>query len=165
MIILYRSAIGIRNTFLEETKMFSVMVRWMTPVCHATNAGSPVIVIKVPADKVIASIAVGSYSLGLNFLYRIRTTVVMHETGFNVVVIHPLQYYNPFAVIHRSRVLNSHLRIHWAHLPPASIQPHPSLIEHFGDTGPGSEHSHGPSTDHGGPGLGPDPDPERHHNH
>jgi hypothetical protein len=85
MIILYRSAIGIRNTFLEETKMFSVMVRWMTPVCHATNAGSPVIVMKVPADKVIASITVGTeFYLNMNNPYEGGSNTSRPTAQFNI---------------------------------------------------------------------------------
>jgi YVTN family beta-propeller protein len=54
---------------------------------YATNAGSPVIVIKVPADKVIASITVGSYSLGGVFDLTNREVYVFnHGPGSTSVV-------------------------------------------------------------------------------
>jgi hypothetical protein len=105
-------------------------------------------------------------------LYQnLPTTVIVHEAGPNVVVIHPHQYYYPhppFVVIHRPFFIHPHPNFFvgppYSH-PPIFVQPHPFFPGHFGESGPNHNNDHG--AEHNGPGTGSGPGSgsEGHHDH
>ncbi len=113
------------------------------------------------------------YTTDFFALYQnLPTTVVVHEAGPDVVVIHPHQYYNPhppFVVIHRPFVIHPHSHFVGPiyHHPPIFVQPHPFFPGHFGESGPGlgPNHNNDHGTEHNGPGSSTGSSSEGHYDH